>query len=250
MKVAALAVAALVAAGATAIPATASPGAVATGSATASLQGQTVVKGFYQGRTVRYLDFGPLKLRAGNRVAPIWAFTNGAEGQRNVIDVVPGDEGYTPLWRVTMVTWKEGATPRVVKSAEDVMAAVEAGEATLKRTNIVVNCPVLGFGQEVVAGFVKGRSVRYLDLGPLKLRAGNKVAPIWAFTNGAEGQRNVIDVVPGDEGYTPLWRVTMVTWNEGVTPRVVRSAEDVMAAVAAGEARLKRTSIVVNCPVI
>ena len=58
---------------------------------------QKKTPGFYKGRTVRYLDFGPIKLRPGNKVAPIWVFTNGADGQRNVIDVAPGDRGYTPL---------------------------------------------------------------------------------------------------------------------------------------------------------
>ena len=46
--------------------------------------------GFYRGATVAYLDFGPVKLARGNKVAPIWAFTNGANSQRNIIDTVPG----------------------------------------------------------------------------------------------------------------------------------------------------------------
>ena len=40
----------------------------------------------------------------------------------------------------------------------------------------------------------------------MKLRAGNKVAPIWAFTNGDDGQRNIIDTVPGRKDYTPRGR--------------------------------------------
>ena len=59
---------------------------------------QAETLGYYRGNTVAYLDFGPVKLARGNKVAPIWAFTNGAEGQRNVIDTVPGRSDYTPLW--------------------------------------------------------------------------------------------------------------------------------------------------------
>jgi hypothetical protein len=211
---------------------------------------QTKVPGFYKGRTIRYLDFGPLKLAPGNKVAPIWAFTNGAKAQRNVIDVVPGDRGYTPLWRVIMVTWKQSVKPRVLKSAASVRRVIAAGQATQKRTAIVVNCPVLGFGQKQTIGFAKGQQIAYLDLGPVKLKSGNKVAPIWAFTNGADDQKNVVDVVPGNRGYTPLWRVTMVTWKASSTPRVLRSAAQIRAAVAAGEVTLKRTPTVVNCPVV
>jgi hypothetical protein len=211
---------------------------------------QKTTAGFYQGRTVRYLDFGPLKLAPGNKVAPIWAFTNGAPGQRNVIDVAPGDRAYTPLWQVVMVTWADDATPRVLRSAGAIRKAEAAGDLTLKRTSTVVNCPVLGFGQRQTLGFAKNDLVAYLDLGPVKLRAGNKVAPIWAFTNGAPEQKNVIDVVPGQRGYTPLWQVNTVTWADGATPRVLRSAAEIRAAAAEDELTVRRTGTVVNCPVV
>ena len=56
---------------------------------------QAETLGFYRGSTVAYLDFGPVKLARGNKVAPIWAFTNGANGQRNIIDTVPGPQPTT-----------------------------------------------------------------------------------------------------------------------------------------------------------
>jgi hypothetical protein len=211
---------------------------------------QPTTAGFYKGRTVRYLDFGPIKLASGNRVAPIWVFANGARGQRNVIDVAPGDRGYTPLWRVQMVRWKSGVAPRVLRSAAAVRRAALAGELTIRRTATIVNCPVLGFGQQQTLGFAKGITIAYLDLGPVKLRPGNVVAPIWAFTNGADDQKNVIDVVPGDRGYTPLWRVSMVTWSDGVEPRVLRTAAAIRSAEAAGELSIRSTATVVNCPVV
>jgi hypothetical protein len=222
-------------------------------SAAAAPAGDTenvVVPGFFRGTTVRYLDFGPIELARGNTVAPIWVVTNGTARQRNIIDVVPGQDGYTPLWRVTMVTWKPGVMPRTLKSAAAVRAALAAGEASLRRTSTVVNCPVLGFGQQRVRGFVKGDDVEYLDLGPVKLRPGNDVEPIWVVTNGTEEQRNVIDTVPGDPDYTPLWAVRMVTWKGGVTPRTLRSASEVESARDAGEVTIEMTDVVVNCPVV
>src|ERR687896_782884 len=110
--------------------------------------------------------------------------------------------------------------------------------------------PDLGFGQKRTLGFARGRTVAYLDLGAVKLRPGNKVAPIWGFTNGVEAQRNVIDVVPDQRGYTPLWRVNMVTWADGVSPRVLDAAKEIRAAAAAGELTIRRTTMVVNCPVL
>jgi len=210
----------------------------------------SLTPGFFQGRSVRYFDFGPVKLAPGNKLAPIWVVKNGAAGQRNVIDTVPGRKDYSPLWAVVEVTWHDGATPRVLRSADAVRAADEAGEVTLRKTAIVVNCPVFGFGQKEVLGFAKGKTIAYYDLGPVRLKPGNKVAPIWVLTNGVAEQHNVVDTLPGDRDYTPLWKVSKVTFTGGVTPRLLTSAADVKAAVAAGEATVETTSIVVNCPVL
>ena len=119
-----------------ALPAAAADGPVKTFS-------QDVTLGFYRGQVVSYLDFGPVKLRAGNKVAPIWAFTNGDDGQRNIIDTVPGRKDYTPLWAVNMVTWKSSGDARVLRSAAAVRAAERAGQVTVQAMPIVVNCPVL-----------------------------------------------------------------------------------------------------------
>jgi hypothetical protein len=121
---------------ASALPALAADGPVKTYS-------QDVTLGFYRGQVISYLDFGPVKLKPGNRVAPIWAFTNGDEGQRNVVDTVPGRKDYTPLWAVRTVTWKAGASVRVLRSAAALRAAAKAGEVTIAARPIVVNCPVL-----------------------------------------------------------------------------------------------------------
>lgn len=104
---------------------------------------QPTTLGYYRGKTIEYYDLGPVKLKAGNKVAPIWAFTNGANGQFNIIDTVPGQKSYTPLWGVRLVTWKDGVTPRVLRSKNAVDKAVKAGDVTVKAMPIVVNCPVL-----------------------------------------------------------------------------------------------------------
>ena len=134
----ALALAAVVATAvvASALPALAADGPVKTFS-------QDVTLGFYRGRVVSYLDFGPVKLKPGNKTAPIWAFTNGDEGQRNIIDTVPGRKDYTPLWAVRLVTWNDGTDARVLRSAAAVRAAQKVGDLTVQSMPIVVNCPVL-----------------------------------------------------------------------------------------------------------
>src|SRR5260221_289583 len=104
---------------------------------------QPVVPGFFQGRTITYYDYGPVKLKPGNKLAPIWTVTNGAAGQHNIIDTVPGKTDYSPLWQLNMVTFTSGTTPHLLKSKAEVDAAVKAGAVTLTSTTTRVNCPVL-----------------------------------------------------------------------------------------------------------
>jgi hypothetical protein len=135
-RIALLALVVIAAAVALALPALGADGPVRT-------HAQDVTLGFYRGQVVSYLDFGPVKLRPGNKTAPIWAFANGAEGQRNIVDTVPGRSDYTPLWDVRMVTWRSGETARVLRSAAAVTRAQRAGQLTVRAMPVVVNCPVL-----------------------------------------------------------------------------------------------------------
>ena len=214
---------------------------------------QPVTPGFYRGQSVGYFDFGPIKLKPGNTLAPIWAVTNGASGQHNIIDVVPGQHGYSPLWQVNMVTFKSGVTPRLLRSKSDVDAAVKAGDVTVKQTSAVVNCPVLGFGQKRVAGFSDGHVIHYYDLGPVKVAPGNAVVTLFTVSNPVGSQQHNITKDPvavGQTKYPPLWAITKVTFKAGVTPRLVTSYAQITKAKAAGDLTIAATDIVVNCPVV
>lgn len=80
--------------------------------------------------------------------ADIYVVTN--NNQHNIVDSVPSPFGpanaaadYSPLWRVTLVTWQTGFTPKTLTSEAAVLAARDAGMITLTATDIVVNCPVI-----------------------------------------------------------------------------------------------------------
>ena len=213
---------------------------------------KVITPGFYRGQTIGYFDFGPIKLKPGNKLAPLWAVTNAAAGQHNIVDTVPGQADYSPLWQINMVTFKSGVTPYLLKSKADVDAAVSRGDVTVQATNTVVNCPVLGFGQKRVAGFSAAEVIHYYDLGPVKVAAGNAVTPLYAPTNGVAGQHNITleTVRPGQTDYPPLWGIIMVTWKAGAHKTLLTSAAEVRKAQAAGELTVRKTSLVVNCPVV
>lgn len=217
-----------------------------------SVAKKPITSGFYRGRTIGYYDFGPIKLKRGNKLAPIWTVTNGVRAQHNIVDTVPGRPDYTPLWQVSKVTFKPGVSHRLLRSRADVEAAKSRGDVTIVPTNTVVNCPVLGFGQRRVAGFSAGKTIHYYDLGPVKVAAGNAVLPLVAVTNGVAGQHNITEetIAPGATDYPPLWGIVKATWTGTGRTRLLTSYAQVMQAEKAGELELEKTALVVNCPLV
>ena len=213
---------------------------------------KAITSGFYRGRTIGYYDFGPIKLEPGNALAPIWTVTNGARGQHNIVDTVPGRSDYTPLWQLNKVTFKQGITPHLLRSRTDVETARKHGEVDVVATKTVVNCPVLGFGQKRVSGFSAGKTIHYLDLGAVKVAAGNAVLPLVAITNGVAGQHNITEetIAPGATDYPPLWGIVKGTWTASAHKRLLTSYAQVTHAEVTGELKLAKTSLVVNCPLV
>jgi hypothetical protein len=245
---------------------TTAPEPAATTAPAASAGGNelSLIGGWYRGDEVKYYDFGAnTPLTEGNSiaVAPIYAFITGmdasgdpqfVDGQHNIIAVGPGDDGYSDLWRVNLVTVTEDYEPDSIKAVADVMS----GGLPVTETDIFVNCPVveagttLEGGEPLVQGWLNGEEVFYPDFG-----ANPPVAiPIWAFITGmdasgdpqfVDGQMNIIDAVPGDAAYSAFWRVSMVTVPEDYEANSITSAD----AVRASGHDIAETDIVVNCPV-
>ena len=78
-----------------------------------------------------------------------YGFTNGIPGagpfgfQLPVVAAKPGDQGFSPLWKLNLVEWNQNATPKELKSAQEIMAAQQNGSLTIKKTDVVVNHPVV-----------------------------------------------------------------------------------------------------------
>lgn len=56
------------------------------------------------------------------------------------------DASYSPLWRLVMVSWVKSGHARELKSEEEILAAQEQGDVTLRITDIVANCPIIRSG--------------------------------------------------------------------------------------------------------
>ena len=85
-------------------------------------------------------------------IGQLWIFKNGVKGpglmgfQTNVLNSIPGDPHYTPLWKVNIVEWKTTSTPTILGSDDKIANAVSKGQITVTPTNVVINCPVVQWG--------------------------------------------------------------------------------------------------------
>src|SRR3989454_4253541 len=146
------------------------------------------VDGWYRNASVSYLDYGP----QSNVAVPILAFFQAASpgtavaGQRNIIDTIPGQPGYSDFWRVHKVLVPSGYVPNSIRAFEEAVASGYAIEVT----NILVNCPVVNHNATIqgssatpVSGWYRDREVFYFDQGTNSPSDGSVVrdAPIYAF---------------------------------------------------------------------
>ena len=63
--------------------------------------------------------------------------------QLGVASALPGENGYSPLNQVNFVKWNANTTPRILKSAAEIMTAESNGELIIAKTNIVINSPAV-----------------------------------------------------------------------------------------------------------
>jgi hypothetical protein len=129
------------------------------------------VTGYAEGREIRFIHTEASEARVAQRlttmmgspvllvpslaaapaamVAPVYVFTNGIPGagpfdfQPDVFEHPPGSDGYRPLRALHLVTWQDARAARLLTSAREVRAALDAGAIAIERPGIVVNMPLL-----------------------------------------------------------------------------------------------------------
>lgn len=82
-------------------------------------------------------------------LAEVYVFTNGVSGmgplgfQPDVLDAMPGEEGYSPLRRLNLVSWQDPGEAQELRSASAVREAEASDQITIERPGVVINMPVL-----------------------------------------------------------------------------------------------------------
>jgi len=79
----------------------------------------------------------------------VYVFKNGIAGsgplkfQADVFENTPDDAGYTPLRRITFVTWTDEKNAKELKSAAEIQEQVKQNAVTLEKSGVVVNMPFI-----------------------------------------------------------------------------------------------------------
>jgi hypothetical protein len=69
-----------------------------------------------------------------------------AKGQLAVFGSEPGESDYSPLWTETILTWKPGSTPVLIKSDNQVNQLEKTSGLTERPGHVVLNCPIIKVG--------------------------------------------------------------------------------------------------------
>lgn len=192
-------------------------------------------------------------------------------GQLNVVDVIPGDEGYSDFWQIVQVTVPRGYEANSVTNLSEIRQEGWRMETTTR----LVNGPIVprgstakrrlgGESAELQRGWYRGQVVFYFTFEERALKVtpsgGVPVSPIHVTFNinpdqpgggppsgfvtepGSQQTHNIVQTVPSDEGYSPLWLVNV--YDNADFPRVRDLPSSTRAKVlATGVAT-------VNCPII
>lgn len=79
----------------------------------------------------------------------VYVFTNGINGtgpngfQSPVLNAKPGDETYSPLMQVNMVTWNDQSAAKEVKSVQEIIDGEKNGTIAINKTGIIANHPAV-----------------------------------------------------------------------------------------------------------
>ena len=122
---------------------------------------QTAFKGYYDGHFVTYLSTdisskAEAKMMHINYSASIGKVKGlpeiylvqgrSAPGQLAVFGSEPGEPDYSPLWTETILTWKPGAKPVLIKSDNQVNKLEKTSGLTERPGHVVLNCPIVEIG--------------------------------------------------------------------------------------------------------
>ena len=86
------------------------------------------------------------------------------------------------------------------------------------------------------------------------LIASSASSDLYQFTNGISGtgpmgfQAGIGSTKPGDQFYSPMWRISTITWNDAANASVLENSHDITSK--GDQTKITPAGMIVNCPFI
>jgi hypothetical protein len=222
------------------------------------------------GEIIRYYNFD-VQPTTPARMYVFYVGEQELPAQRRVVDVIPGQPGYSDFFRVVRVRVPASYVPDELRDA----AAIRRSGFELVDTSQLVNRPIVPRGSqarerlpgattELETGWYRGQEVQWFRFDEARLIAGPgepvPTSPISVTFNrnpdqpgggppsgfrlepGTRQTHNVASSLPGDVDYSPLWAVSI--YDNAAFPSVFNEATVRAAPFKA------RDVATVNCPIV
>lgn len=224
-------------------------------------QAYTRILGWAQGQRVYYYNFvnGIMGNLQTLPTAPLYYIKasnsiTAPDLQPSVIDVAPGDAGYSDLWSVNIVVVTNQQAAGTMMSLAAINTAVSSGYATINPTNSLINGPVVGAGSTLqsqdapkyplVQSYYKGQMAYWFNFGANP----DMVLPILALvpigSSTPVPNQNIVALMPGQVGYTAFW------WVETIPVAANYSAGTFTSVQQLATAPKTPANVMVNCPIV
>jgi hypothetical protein len=120
--------------------------------------GVPTTNGWYEGEEIYYLLLGVEEGVTQRGQNDIYLIGGNRAYQANVVEFLPGEEGYSPHWNVNVVNTAEGVTlddilaspfasehypEALFDDVADILGAQAAGLVTIAKPGVVVLCPIV-----------------------------------------------------------------------------------------------------------
>ena len=120
--------------------------------------GVSTANGWYEGEEIYYIDQGVEEGVTARGENDIYLIGGNRMYQAQVVELLPGEAGYSPHWNVNVVHTAEGVTladilaspyasdlypEALFDDVEDILGAQAAGLVTIDHPGVVVLCPVI-----------------------------------------------------------------------------------------------------------
>ncbi len=224
-----------------------------------------------KGETVMYYNFDV----QSTTPAPIYVLFRAGEsspvdGQLNIVDVIPGDPGYSDFWQINKVTVPADYKANTVGS----LPAIKDAGYPIAKIDMLVNCPIVPDGSTATrrlngndtglhSGWYRNKEVFYFTFNEANLKVDENgmvpTSPIYVTFNvnpgmamggpasgfktvpGTMQTHNVVATLPGDMHYSPLWLVSAYDTSDFGKVMDLNSAMNAMAEPG--------NPPTVNCPI-